>query len=241
MANPTKSATLRRADSGIGVHETGTNHTKFNVWFYGSNVAAPWCAIFVCWILIGAGFRFSKNASAWGLGSELSGLSGWKKVSASAIDSGDVVVYHISHIGLCKERLSNGGKRVYEGNHGNSSAIVDRSVGEISYGVRPPYAPEVGVGVGSAPTPPSSPQHTEYMVIGDPVHHDTGRLTDDNGWTDRYPRPAVGSIVLPAPELGAEFDECQANHYIPIKWAGTNSIGQPNNGWYRQDYLKWAN
>ena len=141
MANPTKSATLRRAASGMGVHETGTNHTKFNVWFYGSNVAAPWCAIFVCWILIGAGFKMKKNASAHGLGQQQLD-AGWKRISPANIDSGDIVVYHINHVGLCKSRLSNGKKRVFEGNHGNKSCMVDRSNSEIAYGVRPPYSPE---------------------------------------------------------------------------------------------------
>jgi len=236
MANPTKSATLKRADSGMGVTETGTNHTKFNTWFYGSNVSAPWCAIFVCWILIGAGFKFSKNASAWELGSQLSGASGWRRVSAGSIDSGDVVVYHISHIGLCKSRKS-GGYNVYEGNHGNKSAVVSRTASQIQYGVRPPYAPEVTAPI--ALTPSSPTERTMYIVHGS-TNHDPGQLMDDNGWEYRYPSPAIGSNVYPASELGAEYSDCLGNVWIPIKWSGTNSIGEPNNGWYRKDYLQWA-
>ena len=29
--------------------EAGDNHTKYNVWFYGSNQSAAWCAIFISW------------------------------------------------------------------------------------------------------------------------------------------------------------------------------------------------
>lgn len=219
----------------------GSNKTKFNKWFYGYMVAAPWCAIFVSWVLVGAGFKIKKNAGADELGAQLL-RGGWKRITASNIDSGDIVVYTFSHIGICKARLANGKKRVYEGNHGNSSKLVDRAVSTISYGVRPPYSPEVIPKPTPTSTPPAppGPRHTAYIVHGD-VNNDSGRLTDSNGWYDYYPRPAVKSIVYPAPELGVEFDDCRGNHWVPIKWAGLNTEGLPNGGWYQVDHLQWAN
>jgi hypothetical protein len=242
---PTKSSTLRRAASGMGVSESppGSNRTKFNRWFYGYMVRAPWCAIYVCWVLIGAGFKFKKRAGAHELAAALDSRVGWKHISASHIDSGDIVVFHIHHVGICKARLSNGKKRVYEGNHGNKSALVDRSTSTIWYGIRPPYSPERVKKPVPHPDPedteyptqetPPGPLHTAYIVHGN-VNFDSGKLTDEQGWADYYPRPAVNSIVYPAPEIGDEYDDCKGDHWVPIKWAG-------HNGWYRADQLQWAN
>ena len=234
MANPTKSAALRRAQSGMGFGEVphGSNRTKFNRWFYGHDQAAAWCAIYVCWVLIGAGFNFPKNDGADELAAQQVSR-GWKKISKQNIDSGDIVLFMISHVGFCKSRLSGGGKRVYEGNHSNDVCTVDRGLSIIRYGVRPPYSPEtvtphIEAGVPAAATP----NHTKYVVHGN-ANHDSGRLTNANGWETWLPSPPVGDIVYPAPELGSEYEDCQCNKWIPIKW-GIHS------GWYRADFLQWA-
>lgn len=39
----------------VGYHETGTNHTKYNQWYYGNDTAAAWCATFVSWCANQAG------------------------------------------------------------------------------------------------------------------------------------------------------------------------------------------
>ncbi len=39
----------------VGYHETGTNHTKYNQWYYGSDTSAAWCAIFISWCANQAG------------------------------------------------------------------------------------------------------------------------------------------------------------------------------------------
>lgn len=39
----------------IGYHETGTNHTKYNQWYYGNDTTAAWCAIFISWCANQAG------------------------------------------------------------------------------------------------------------------------------------------------------------------------------------------
>ena len=43
---------LELAQSQIGYTENppNSNHTKFNEWYYGKPVSAPWCAIFVSWL-----------------------------------------------------------------------------------------------------------------------------------------------------------------------------------------------
>ena len=239
MAYPKKSATIRRAMNGIGFGEepAGSNKTKFNHWFYGHMVAAPWCAIFVCWILIGAGFKVKKNAGADELAAQLLRMHGWKRISASHIDSGDVVKFKNSHIGFCKARMSNGKKRTIEGNYGIKVRTVERSTSSIDYGIRPPYSPERVAKPKPEELPPHPPeaQHTIYIVHGN-VNNDPGKLTDYNGWTELYPSPSIGSFVYPNPDLGSEFTTCNGDLYIPIKW--NNGA---NTGWYRKDYLQWAN
>lgn len=45
------SSVLACAKSQIGYKESprNSNRTKYNRWFYGANISAPWCAIFITW------------------------------------------------------------------------------------------------------------------------------------------------------------------------------------------------
>lgn len=44
-----RSLAIKEAKTHIGYKESppGSNHTEFNRWYYGADIAAPWCAIFV--------------------------------------------------------------------------------------------------------------------------------------------------------------------------------------------------
>lgn len=53
----------------VGYEETGDNHTKYNAWYYGSDINVAWCAIFISWCANQAGVSTSviaKNAMASG-------------------------------------------------------------------------------------------------------------------------------------------------------------------------------
>lgn len=53
----------------LGYAETGDNHTKYAAWYYGSDYAVAWCAIFISWCANQAGISTSviyPNASASG-------------------------------------------------------------------------------------------------------------------------------------------------------------------------------
>jgi hypothetical protein len=91
------------------------------------------------YILITAGFKIAKNSGADELGAELLHY-GWKKISPSAVQSGDIVVYTFSHIGICEVAGSDGRKLVIEGNHNDACVRVWRSPSSMLYGVRPPYS-----------------------------------------------------------------------------------------------------
>lgn len=57
------------ARTQLGYAETGDNYTKYNIWFYGYNQSAAWCAIFISWCAEQAGIPESviaRNARASG-------------------------------------------------------------------------------------------------------------------------------------------------------------------------------
>lgn len=60
----TASEVLALASSQVGYVERSGNRTKFNEWFYGSDLGAPWCHIFASWVFehVGAGSLAPKTA-----------------------------------------------------------------------------------------------------------------------------------------------------------------------------------
>lgn len=135
----------------LGVCETpdGSNRTIFNKWFYGSDVVAQWCCIFVMYVFNGVGCLdllhvktdacrvYEKNA-----------LKHNEAVSVNAAMPGDVVTFNFDandqatveahHIGIVVENLGNGKLKTIEGNTGNSVQIRERKNG-IRYVFRPAY------------------------------------------------------------------------------------------------------
>lgn len=94
------------AVSQIGVKESppGTNHVKYNDWYYGHDVRGPWCAVFVTWCYITAGskafdkgarYAYVPNILHDAVNSEY-GLS----ITTEPV-KGDLVLYDWDHDGVC--------------------------------------------------------------------------------------------------------------------------------------------
>ena len=92
-----------------GYKEVGENYTKYNVWYYGYNQSAMWCAIFISWCANQAGIPTSiikKNALASGynvsnMQNNLYGAPAYK-LGSKTTAPGD-----IAYIGNSKKNVSN--------------------------------------------------------------------------------------------------------------------------------------
>lgn len=131
-----------------GVHETplGSNITKYNLWYYGTNQAAQWCCIFVSWVLNSAGclhlvggkHSACKNLEAWCLKNNV------QRVDIKNAEAGDIVLFDFDnvgeahHIGFVVKRLSDGTLSTIEGNTSDQVAVRVRSK-SIRYIFRPAY------------------------------------------------------------------------------------------------------
>lgn len=144
MTTPkTKTAVLEQERKRLGIRENppGSNRTPIGAEFGWNGVA--WCAETQVVCLRDAGFfEVPKDAGAWSLADSLCRLKGWKKISAAAIVSGDIVSYTFSHIGFCESRKDSGHIVAIEGNHNDAVMRVVRANSSIRFGIRPPYAPE---------------------------------------------------------------------------------------------------
>jgi uncharacterized protein YgiM (DUF1202 family) len=157
---PTKSSVLAQARKWIGTHESpsGSDRTPIGVRFGWNGV--PWCAETMWVVLTDAGFHTAKNASAHGLCEQLIS-QGWKRVSASSIQSGDIVKFTFSHVGICEARRNSGSIITIEGNHNRACMRVVRGNNSISYGVRPPYT---AVSTKAPTVPAKKPAYSRFKV-----------------------------------------------------------------------------
>ena len=110
----------------------GSNHVKYNRWFYGDDTAAPWCAIFVSWCadqcgLIDSGL-FRKDAGVTTTYSYMTGENGFesylwsetKQLGDGGYDvvPGDIFFFEgMGHIGIVTAVTETS----IEVTHGNSS------------------------------------------------------------------------------------------------------------------------
>ena len=110
----------------------GSNHVKYNRWFYGDDTAAPWCAIFVSWCadqcgLIDSGL-FRKDAGVTTTYSYMTGDNGFDSYSWSEtkqlgdggydVVPGDIFFFEgMGHIGIVTAVTETS----IEVTHGNSS------------------------------------------------------------------------------------------------------------------------
>lgn len=136
--NTIAEAVAQAAESKIGVHESGGENKGaalqpfFDADSYDPNGSAPgdngyaWCAAFVCWCVMVAvagrkiTFKRPTTPSAWGMEawSLAQDNSTWTlKPPGRDIKRGDIVVFNISHVGICVEGPdANGYITTVEGN-----------------------------------------------------------------------------------------------------------------------------
>ena len=157
----------------LGYAETGDNYTKYNVWFYGSNQSAPWCAIFISWCAAQAGVPESivaRNARASGFSVSNMRLNRYGAPAYAfgdkAAQCGDIAYIDNSgnevsnHVGLVYKADSeyiytvegNCGDKVITRKYSTRTGRIGSSKVKIVFFARPDYANDEGPGV-PAPTP----------------------------------------------------------------------------------------
>ena len=178
----TATAAMNLAESQKGMREmpSGSNHTKYGVW-YGVD-PAYWCAEFMSWVWWSIGLRFSGAQSAKGWASaEL--MRQWYIKHGRITKTpkpGDVVFFHIpgehagaNHVGFFKSKTATSVNSL-DGNTSSKSSRNGDSVADrtrplsyvIGYG-RPPY-------VAPAPSPsPTKPPTwwTRTQTLTSPYMH----------------------------------------------------------------------
>lgn len=156
------------AEAELGYKESpkNSNKTKYNRWFYGSNVAAPWCAIFVCWVFAQAnakkllpGGRYDAYCPTIGDAVMASG----REVSKTKGKAGDIVLfdweqdYSSDHIGIIEKKNSDGSYTCIEGNtaignDSNGGEVMRRKryTSQIYHVYRPAYSKATSASEGSS-------------------------------------------------------------------------------------------
>lgn len=163
----TATAAMRLAESQKGMREmpSGSNHTKYGVW-YGVD-PAYWCAMFMSWVWWGIGLRFSGAQSSKGWASaEL--MRQWfirrGRITRSP-RPGDVVFIHVpgghagaNHVGFFMSKTStsvtslDGNTSSASSRNGDSVAVRTRPIDQVlGYG-RPPYVAAVSTTTVKPPT-----------------------------------------------------------------------------------------
>ena len=133
----------------VGYTETGSNHTKYNYWYYGSDTSAGWCAIFISWCANQADIPTSiikKNAGASGystsnMSSNPYGTKYAYAFGSKQIKMGDIIfvnhdgVSSSDHVGLV---VAVDDDYIYtvEGNSGDDSNLVRIKKYDASTGIK---------------------------------------------------------------------------------------------------------
>lgn len=118
----------------------GSNHVKYNTWFYGREVSGasyPWCCVFLCWVFDQAGLGKLVRRTGG-----CTTLMNWFKaqgrlVPAREAKPGDVVFYqfdkdaYADHVGIV-EKTDKNGITAIEGNtsvtsNDNGGAVMRRN------------------------------------------------------------------------------------------------------------------
>ncbi|MBQ9493295.1 MAG: S-layer homology domain-containing protein [Oscillibacter sp.] len=195
--------------SQTGYPETGDNHTKYAVWFYGSNKSAAWCAIFISWCAHQAGVPTSalkKNALASGFSTSNMGRNSFGATpyafGSTAAKAGDVAYIdnnndNISnHVGLVYDADSeyvytvegNCSNKVIKRKYSAKTGRIGSSNTKIVFYARPNYA-----GSGPETQPPSgTPSTLAVRLSRDAYSIARGSSCDIGGTiTSNYPLTSV--------------------------------------------------
>jgi hypothetical protein len=148
---------LKVARGEIGYKESpaNSNRTKYNRWYYGSDTAAAWCAIFVDWVFGQCGAISllpggKKNAYVPTIADDI--IRSGRSVDKGSGKPGDIVTFdweqnsHSDHIGIIEKKNADGTYTTIEGNtavgnDSNSGQVMRRTrkQSQISYIFRPAY------------------------------------------------------------------------------------------------------
>lgn len=155
MATAAQILSVARGQIGYKESPSGSNKTKYNRWYYGSNTSAAWCAIFVCWVFnqCGALSLFpggKKDAYVPTIADKI--ISSGRSVGKYNGQAGDIVTFDWNHnnssdhVGIIEKKNSDGSYTTIEGNtstsnNSNGGQVMRRKryPAYISYIYRPPY------------------------------------------------------------------------------------------------------
>lgn len=183
----TASQVVAKAISQIGVKESpkNSNKVKYNVAYYGSNTAAPWCATFVWWVFKECGDTSilplgKKSAYCPDIGDYI--IASGRRKSKSSGKPGDVVLFDFNgngtsdHIGIIEKKNSDGSYTCIEGNtslssNANGGQVMRRKryQSQVNHIYRPPYAAEsttTATSSSSSKTTSSSKSSSKLSVDG---------------------------------------------------------------------------
>ena len=219
----------------VGYEETGDNHTKYNAWFYGSDTAVAWCAVFISWCADQAGIPTSvirKNAmaSAYGGSSMQNNPFGAPAYAfgAQTPQAGDIIFVTSggstsNHVGLV---VSVDDKYIYtvEGNVSDTcgARMYTRSTGYQAYGAN------------------SVSSSIRILFIARPNYTGSGISTSGGSNTqteDEDEDEDDGVVVVPDPVAGF-VDVSQREYFAePVAWAVENGI---TNGMTETSFAPYA-
>lgn len=147
---------VARAEIGYKESPANSNRTKYNIWYYGKDTAAAWCAIFVDWVfgqcnaisLLPGGV---KDAYVPTIADKI--IASGRSVGKANGQPGDIVTFDweqnksSDHVGIIEKKNSDGSYTTIEGNTGvgndsNGGEVMRRTryQSQISYIFRPAYS-----------------------------------------------------------------------------------------------------
>ena len=176
---------LARAEIGYKESPANSNRTKYNIWYYGQDTAAAWCAIFVDWVfgqcnaisLLPGG---KKDAYVPTIADKI--IASGRSVGKGSGQPGDIVTFDweqnrsSDHVGIIEKKNSDGSYTTIEGNtcvgndsNGGEVMRRTRSQSQISYIFRPAYS--------GTSTAPSTGTTNSKLTLDGKWGKDTTRMT----------------------------------------------------------------
>ena len=146
---------VARAEIGYKESPANSNRTKYNRWYYGSDIPAAWCAIWVCWVfwkcnaisLLPGG---KKDAYVPTIADKI--IASGRSVGKANGKPGDIVTFDWNsdrssdHVGIIEKKNRDGSYMTLEGNtavgnDSNGGEVMRRTryQSQISYIFRPAY------------------------------------------------------------------------------------------------------
>lgn len=144
--------TIARREIGVKESPPGSNHVKYNTWYYGrpvSGAAYPWCMTFVQWVFAQAGGALPYRTAS------CSALLNWYRKNqpgrvSGTPETGDIAIYPFGHTGIVasvegRSILVIEGNVSLSGTASNGGMVVQllRKASQAEAYIRPNYQKEV--------------------------------------------------------------------------------------------------